>query len=401
MINVERLTTAEAADRLGVKAETLYAYVSRGLVERHRTPGGVSTFDARDVERLARAGRRTRRLPPIVFPSSLTLIADGHLSYRGVDAVEAARTHRFEEVAEWLWTGEWPETTRWPFDADALDAALAAQTSLSSQALPIDRFRVIAAVAGAEHRSDDVVEQARRLVRLLVHGLPRADGREARRVEPIRSVAEVLWTRLTRLPRTPERVAVLDMTLGLLADHELASSTLAARLAAMVRAEVPEVVGAGLNVLGGLRHGGASVPIEALLREAARTDPVTALADRTGGAAGLDGFGHELYPDGDPRAAAILDRLADLDPPGDRLATVRSVLDAATAAGIAAPNVDVALAAVAFCTDMPPGSGEAIFALARCAGWIAHGIEQYEQPTFMRARVDYVGPSPGSSASPS
>ena len=168
----------------------------------------------------------------------------------------------------------------------------------------------------------------------------------------------------------------------------------------MVRAEVPEVVGAGLNVLGGLRHGGASVPIEALLREAARTDPVTALAGRTGGSVGLDGFGHELYPDGDPRAAAILDRLADLDPPGDRLATVRSVLAAATDAGIAAPNVDVALAAVAFCTDMPPGSGEAIFALARCAGWIAHAIEQYDQPTFTRARVDYVGPSPTASGSP-
>jgi citrate synthase len=44
---------------------------------------------------------------------------------------------------------------------------------------------------------------------------------------------------------------------------------------------------------------------------------------------------------------------------------------------------------------MPPGSGEAIFALARCAGWIAHAIEQYDQPTFMRARVDYTGPSPG------
>ncbi len=107
MTTGERLTTAEAADRLGVKPETLYAYVSRGLVERHRTPGGVSTFDARDVERLARAGRRTKRLPPIVFPSSLTSIADGRLSYRGVDGVEAARTHRFEEVAEWLWTGTW------------------------------------------------------------------------------------------------------------------------------------------------------------------------------------------------------------------------------------------------------------------------------------------------------
>ncbi|HQF96756.1 MAG TPA: MerR family DNA-binding transcriptional regulator, partial [Microthrixaceae bacterium] len=108
-MSVGRLTTAQAAERLGVKPETLYAYVSRGLIERHRTPGGVSTFAARDVERLARAGKRTKSLPPVVFPSGLTSIADGRYSYRGVDAVRAAAEHRFEEIAEWLWLGRWPD----------------------------------------------------------------------------------------------------------------------------------------------------------------------------------------------------------------------------------------------------------------------------------------------------
>ena len=105
----------------------------------------------------------------------------------------------------------------------------------------------------------------------------------------------------------------------------------------------------------------------------------------------LDGFGHSLYPDGDPRARALLDRLDGIDPPGDRLRTVRGVLDAVAARGAPPPNVDAALAAISFCADMPPGSGEAIFALARTAGWIAHALEQYDQPTFMRARVDYIG----------
>jgi regulator of PEP synthase PpsR (kinase-PPPase family) len=67
------------------------------------------------------------------------------------------------------------------------------------------------------------------------------------------------------------------------------------------------------------------------------------------------------------------------------------------AVNFALDNVDVALAALSFCADMEPGSGEGVFALARCAGWIAHALEQYEQPTFMRARVDYVGPKSGSS----
>ncbi len=208
-VSDDRLTTAEAADRLGVKPETLYAYVSRGLIGRRATPGGVSTFAARDVERLARSGRRSRQLPPLVFPSALTLIAEGRLTYRGVDAITASTEHRFEEVAEWLWSGRWPDAVDWPVDGLSLDRALLAQRGLPNGCLPLDRFRVITAVArtggGGDigpGRAEDtyrLVPEARRLVRLLVHGLPRADGREARRAEPARGVAEVLWTRLTRL----------------------------------------------------------------------------------------------------------------------------------------------------------------------------------------------------------
>lgn len=396
----ERLTTAEAAARLGVKPETLYAYVSRGLIERHRGPDG-STFALRDVEQLAASGRRSKQLPPLVFPSALTLIADGAASYRGVDVVAASRQHRFEEVAEWLWTGRWPDDPRWPFDAAALDDVLAAQRAVGPRALPLDRLRIIAAVAAASdsHRhdtsTDAVVFTARRLLRLLAHGLPRADGREARRAEPARSMAEVLWTRLTTMGRTAERIAVLDAALVLLADHELASSTLAVRMAAMVRADTYEAVGTGLNVIGGLRHGGASLALEAALHDAERIGVGRALDARLRGGGSLHGFGHPLYPDGDPRAAALLARLDDLDAPPERRRVVEDLLASARRQGeLGPPNVDAALAALSYLAGMGPGAGEAVFALARCAGWVAHAIEQYGQPTFLRARVDYVGPPP-------
>lgn len=395
-----RLTTAEAAERLGVKPETLYAYVSRGLIERRRQPGGPSTFAARDVERLVRAGRRSRALPPLVFPSSLTLIDAGRYSYRGIDAVEAATRHPFEEVAEWLWSGQWPGEVDWPFDDALLDDVLAAQHAASVECLPLDRYRIIAAVAGAadpvRHRTEPevVIPTARRLLRLLAHGLPRADGREARRIEPTRSMAEVLWTRLTTLPRTPERIATLGAALVLLADHELASSTLAVRTAAMVRADTYEVVGTGLAVCGGMRHGGASLGMEALLHEAGRVGVDRALTDRLERGERIPGFGHPLYPDGDPRAPALLDRLDDLDVPAEATDLVRAVVDGVRERTGQHPNVDAALGALAVTTRMVPGAGEAVFALARTAGWVAHALEQYDSATFMRTRVDYLGPRP-------
>ncbi|MDQ6837509.1 MAG: citrate synthase, partial [Actinomycetota bacterium] len=111
-----RLTSQQTAAALGVKAATLYAYVSRGLLSRERTPAG-STFDAHEVARLAssvgRRGSIGRSDAGVTFVTALTLIESGCLRYRGLDAVMLSRSHRFEEVAWWLWTGSWPIVERW------------------------------------------------------------------------------------------------------------------------------------------------------------------------------------------------------------------------------------------------------------------------------------------------
>ena len=207
-------------------------------------------------------------------------------------------------------------------------------------------------------------------------------------------IAEALWRRLSPLPATAARVAVLDAALVLLADHELATSTLAVRSAAMVRADTYEVVGTGLNVIGGSRHGGRVARARGTAarrrRRSGRPEPSTA---GSAPACAIGGFGHPLYERRRSPAAPLLDRLDDLDGPADRRATVDAFLSVVADRGLPAPNVDAALAAVGWCARMRPGAGEAIFAVARTAGWVAHAIEQYDQPTFMRARVDYVGES--------
>src|SRR5207247_7171125 len=107
------LNARETAERLGIKRDTLYAYVSRGLLRSVSLPGSRERgYRAEDVERL-RAGRglsRAARGEPLipVIDSSICLIEDGRLYYRGHDAIRLAETATLEEVADLLWGAELP-----------------------------------------------------------------------------------------------------------------------------------------------------------------------------------------------------------------------------------------------------------------------------------------------------
>jgi citrate synthase len=398
-----RLSTAEAAARLGVKPATLYAYVSRGLLRRERAADGrTSTFDPVELDRLARRGgsRRGRRpAVELVLPSGLTAIDRGLPWYRGLAVPELAETRGYEEVAEWLWTGRFPEPVpAWRAGRAALDAGRRAQAALPAGALPLERLRVIAAAlaAGDELRLElhpaAVTAAGRSLIAGLVDCLPRPAGRGR-----AASIAARLWGGLTTLGPEPGLVGVLDVALVLLADHELAASTVAARVAASVRADPYAVVSAGLATVSGTLHGGASLGIEALLGEIdAPGKAASVVGARLRRGERLRGFGHRLYPDGDPRARALLARLRAAAGGSPRLAVVEALLDATRHRGLPDPNVDLALAALAHVTGMTRGAGEAIFATARTAGWIAHALEEYDRDTPIRPRAIYTGPPTGS-----
>jgi citrate synthase len=397
-----RLTTAEAARRLGVKPATLYAYVSRGLVTRERAADGrTSTFDPAEIDRLARPGRPRRGRRPaaeLVMPSSLTAIDRGLPWYRGLAVPDLAGTHSFEEVAAWLWTGRFPGPGRaWRAGDAALEAGRSAQAALPPAALPLERIRVIAAAlaAGDELRLElhpaAVTGAGRALIAGLVDCLPRPGP------APVgAAIAARLWAGLSPLDPDPGLVATLDTALVLLADHELAASTVAARVAASVRADPYAVVSAGLATVSGTLHGGASLGIEALLSEIDLPDRAASVVGaRLRRGERLRGFGHRLYPDGDPRARVLLDRLRDMAAGAPRLAVVEALLEATGRRGLPEPNVDLALAALANVTSMVRGAGEAIFAVARTAGWIAHALEEYDRDTPIRPRAIYTGPAPG------
>lgn len=397
------LPAAEAAARLGVKVDSLYAYVSRGLLSRHRRDGERgSWFDPAEIDRLAGRGRGARReAREVRIESAITAIEGGRYFYRGLDPVALAHSRSFEQVAELLWTGRLPDRkVTWRSDPAAVALGRAAQRLLPPAALAFDRLRLVtAALAGADPFRHDlgrdaVAGAARRLLATLVESLPRIRGARAAQGEPAAFAAR-LWERVAKRPASARNLAAVDGALVILADHELAASTFAVRIAAAFRADPYGAVGAGFGVLGGAWHGAVSVAAEALLAEIEASGGVAVVVDRhLRSGARLPGIGHPLYPEGDPRAPALLELVRAAGGEGRRLAEVEAFLEATRERGLPRPNVDLGIAALTHVLRLPRGTGEMLFALARIAGWIAHAIEEYERPSALRPRAVYTGPRP-------
>jgi citrate synthase len=393
----EWIDAAHAAERLGVKTATLYAYVSRGVLRRRRAPDGRrSLFDPAEIEELARRGRPRSSAPELVIESKITTLGEDRPYFRGHDAVRLAESHGFEAVAHLLWTGDLGEDESWPARPEAVAVARTAQGALPGGTLPLDRLQVItAALATSDPLRLNLSPQAvraagRNLIAGMVESLPPATPDDADQ-----NIAGRLWTRLTDAEPRPELVAVLRTALVLLADHELAPSTLAVRVAASVRADPYAAVGAGLGVLGGTLHGGESLGAETMLAEIAEPGQAARVLDeRLRRGERNPGLGGALYRDRDGRAAYLLDRIRAAAPGHDRLAVAEAVLAEARARRLPEPCIDFALATLVAVTGMIRGAGEAVFAVARTAGWLAHALEEYARETPMRPRAVYTGPPP-------
>ncbi|MHC8418998.1 citrate synthase [Streptomyces sp. NB004] len=399
-----RLTTKEAAELLGVKPETVYAYVSRGRLGSRRTHDGRgSTFDAQEVRALARRNRRDGGTSPTAghetaVRTRLTLIEGDRLYYRGVDAVELASRHSYEEVAEWLWTGELRPGATFSAPEPSVTAARRAVDALPEHAAPTDRLRVAAVAAAVadplrfDLTEDAVLGTARTLIPILVAALPPV----ARAGDDRAPLAHRLWTRLSGRPADGPTLRALDTALSLLVDHDLAASTLAVRLAASARAHAYAAVSAGLGVIEGPLHGAAGGLAHRMLLEVldqGSAAPVVAEELRAGRR--VPGLGHRLYPGEDPRARALFTLLEDIPRAAPALAAARDVQATAARHTPLHANVDLALAVLTASSGMPSTAAETIFAVARTAGWIAHALEEYgERPLRMRPSGLYTGPRP-------
>jgi citrate synthase len=405
------LDSALACERLGVKAATLYAYVSRGLVHSRRgADGRTRLYSAEDLERLA--GRAERRRDPesrvrgalhwggALLDSELTLIEGGSYFYRGRDVGELARHAHLEEVAALLWLGDEAASREiFPGRLEPVPRSWRPALARVARAHPAETLHVALRLAASEDSGafDRRPERSSRCGARILGTLAMAAARLDR---PVRGgVAAALhrgWA-----PRRRDAEAVLDAALVLLADHELNVSSFTARCIASAGSSPYDAVSGGLAALRGFRHGGCSDQMEALLSSLGiaagmRSPPSRPrlrdeLARRLETGGPVPGFGHRLYPQGDPRCRALLGVLAE------RARHSRVLEAAATLAAEGEsllgdrPNVDFALAVLSAELGLRPGGAFTLFAIGRTVGWVAHTLEEYRRDRLIRPRARYVG----------
>lgn len=406
----EFVSGREAAALLGVKRETLYAYASRGLVRSE--PGGAGRerrYSRDDLERLkARRDARSGHGPVAagalrwgepVLESALTAIDPSGPRYRGHPSGQLAAAASFEAVAELLWSGELPrEPPRWAAAGLGLrGAALAAL--LPDDAPPLVTLALAVPALGAadpdRQGAASEPERARgRALILRMAALAGAGGDAARARAALAEggVARALLVSLG-VRATARAEATMSRALVLCADHELNASAFAVRVAASAGADLYACVSAGLAALSGPRHGGMVDRVEALIAEAGKPERARAVVqDRARRGEEVPGFGHPLYPAGDPRAALLLATATELAPRSPGLRTLLAIVEAMREAGREPPSLDVGLAATGFALGLPPRTAVSMFALGRVAGWLAHAFEQRAAGFLLRPRARYVGP---------
>jgi citrate synthase len=374
--SVELTTAADASGRLGISRASLYAYVSRGLIRSFSSPHDPRhrLYSLDDVEALAERKARFRRptaaaataldwgLP--VLETSIAQIKDGRLFYRGKDALALAGTATLEEVAGLL---SGAAEKKAPRAAPSSSRQHPVSPALGIQNFVARAIRLLSEPPAEEGRNS--AAETALILRLMAAAGSGSDPGPA-------AIHEHLATEW-RAPM--EARDTIRRALVLCAEHELSASAFAVRVAASTGASLRHAVIAGLATLSGPRHGGATEEVRAFLEEREASDGDGRPFER----GPLPGFHHPLYPEGDPRGAALLEGVP-------LKASDAALLPRIEEKAGGRPTIDAALVVTERGFGLPRGAAFALFAIGRTAGWLAHAMEQQQQGSLIRPRARYI-----------
>jgi citrate synthase len=406
----ESVSAREAAEFLEIKLPTLYAYASRGLVRS--VPGGkgrARQYLRADLERLrARRDARSGHGPVAanalqwgepVLDSAITAISPQHGPiYRGESAIALATADTpFESVAELLWSRSLPEGSHGWITHDFPMPVAALRQLLPDDLQPLPALSLVVPLLASwdpgrfATRPEAVLPRARSLIRRLAVALILGVGRQPLEgsfggESVAEAVAESLGSKAGR-----DGVGAINRALVLCADHELNASAFAARVAASTGADVYACVGAAMAALSGPRHGGAASRVEALVSEIGHPGEAERVVnERASRGEPVEGFGHPLYPQGDPRGEMLVELARSLSPGLQSVQTCLALVDTMARGGRGGATLDVGLVALCSALGLRPGASAGVFAVGRCAGWVAHVLEQYDAGYLVRPRARYL-----------
>ncbi len=392
------IDSKQACDMLGIRNQTLYAYVSRGLIRSEAARGNsrAKRYHREDVEKLAqrkqirsdpsKVARGALRVGEPILESALTLITEDSLFYRGHDVVELASQRTIEEVAALMWTG----------DMSAIESIrgenLPLPVVLDAPGIsPLQHLQAVLAIAAAADVSA-LDLQAPTLYRVgwrILHLSARVLCPDANSNEPIAVGLQQAW-----LPEQPDASRLLNATLIICADHELNVSAFTARCVASSGANLYAVVTAALSAMQGVLHGGVSQRVEAMMHEIESEGSVSRVVrSRLQRGELIAGFGHAVYHGADPRAQILFELIDQHFPQSQALGVAAELCEEVRQVMDLECNVDLALVTLRRAAGLPEGGALQLFALGRVVGWIAHAIEQYGEP-LIRPRATYTGPIP-------
>lgn len=387
-----QLTAVEAAARLGVKRQTLYAYVSRGLL--HRTlslDGRTSLFEQSEVDSLRQRNRPKAGEVAAVIVTSITEITNEGHAYRGQSVAElVAADIAFEAVVDLVLDSSGP----WEVDRDVVAVAAAVQELLPKHATLLHRLAAAVTVAASSDALRPTLSPARvaqcgrAMINTMILSLPqRSPSNNPHRL------ADHLWSRLAPEPGTLEQHRALNGALVLLVDHGIAASTFSARIAASVRSDPYAIVLAGLGPVSGVHHGAASSQVHHLLARSFVVGAEAAVAEKLAAGERIPGVGHVIYKGSDARKGSLAGLVRAGWAGDDRLDIVTELDEIIKAELDLSLNVDFALGSLTWLAGMDAEAGH-LFAIARTAGWLAHGIEELaETPIRFRPVAKYVSPA--------